>query len=123
MSKHKAYNNITAILKYHIILSTKYHRKVLKDLKYDLLNAIMLIQQDSGNFFNESDIVEDDHIHLFLRIKPTESIDAVVSKIKQETTYLLWKQHHTYLSKFYLSGKHYLWTTGYFASTIKEFIA
>jgi putative transposase len=32
----------------------------------------------------------------------------------------MWQKHNQYLSKFYWSGKHYLWTRGYFCTTIGD---
>ena len=32
----------------------------------------------------------------------------------------MWQKHNYYLSKWYWGGKHYLWTSGYFCSTVGE---
>lgn len=42
------------------------------------------------------------------------------NNLKQFSTYNLWKKHNQYLKQFYWSGKHHLWTRGYFCSTIGE---
>lgn len=75
-------------------------------------------QEKNGNFRIEIDEVDQDHIHLLVRIKPCECIANVVYDLKQQSTYLMWQKHHDYLTKFYWSGQHHLWTRGYFASTI-----
>ena len=118
MSKYERFNHAKTFLRYHIILSTKYRRKVLNLIRNDLLEAMKTAQEKNGNFRIEIDEVDRDHIHLLVRIKPNETIANVVYCLKQHSTYLMWKKHHDYLSKYYWSGQHHLWTRGYFASTI-----
>jgi putative transposase len=91
---------------------------VLNPIRDDLLAAMKVAQEKNGNFKIEIDEVDHDHIHLLVRIKPNESISRIVHDLKQQSTYLMWQNHHDYLSKFYWSGQHHLWTRGYFASTI-----
>lgn len=118
MSKYERFAHAKTFLRYHIIFSTKYRRKCLNPIRDDLLAAMKEAQERNGNFRIEIDEVDQDHIHLLVRIKPCECITNVVHDLKQQSTYLMWKQHHDYLSKFYWSGQHHLWTRGYFASTI-----
>ena len=61
-----------------------------------------------------------DHIHFLIRATPTCRIVDIVHKLKQVSTYDMWQKHYKYLSKWYWNGKHYLWTRGYFCSTIGE---
>lgn len=118
MSKYERLNHAKTFLRYHLILSTKYRRKVLKPIREDLLAAMKVAQEKNGNFRIEAGEVDYDHIHLLVRIKPNETVFDVVHSLKQQSTYLMWQKHHNYLSKFYWSGQHHLWTRGYFASTI-----
>lgn len=118
MSKYKRFNHAKTFLRYHLILSTKYRRKVLKPIREDLLTAMKDVQEKNDSFRIEAYEVDQDHIHLLVYIKPCETISNVVHDLKQQSTYLMWQQHHNFLSKFYWSGQHHLWTRGYFASTI-----
>lgn len=118
MSKYERFNHAKTFLRYHLIFSTKYRRKVLNPIRDDLLESMKVAQEKNGNFKIEIDEVDQDHIHLLVRIKPNESISRVVHDLKQQSSYLMWQKHHDYLSKFYWSGQHHLWTRGYFASTI-----
>ena len=118
MSKYERFNHAKTFLRYHLIFSTKYRRKCLNPIRDDLLAAMKDAQERNGNFRIEIDEVDQDHIHLLVRIKPCECIANVVHDLKQQSTYLMWKQHHDYLAKFYWSGQHHLWTRGYFASTV-----
>ena len=118
MSKYERFNHAKTFLRYHLIFSTKYRMKCLNPIRDDLLAAMRNAQERNGNFHIEIDEVDQDHIHLLVRIKPCECIANVVHDLKQQSTYLMWQQHHDYLAKFYWSGQHHLWTRGYFASTI-----
>lgn len=118
MSDYERFNHAKTFLWYHLIFSTKYRRKVLDPIRDDLLGAMKVAQEKNGNFRIEIDEIDRDRVHLLVRIKPCESIANVVHDLKQQSTYLMWQQHHNYLTKFYWSGQHHLWTRGYFASTI-----
>lgn len=118
MSKYERFNHAKTFLRYHLIFSTKYRRKCLNPIRDDLLAAMRNAQERNGNFRIEIDEVDQDHIHLLVRIKPCECIANVVHDLKKQSTYLMWQQHHDHLTKFYWSGQHHLWTRGYFASTI-----
>ena len=118
MSKYERFNHAKTFLRYHLIFSTKYRRKLLNTIREDLLAAMKTAQDKNGNFRIEIEEVDKDHIHLLVRINPCESIANVVHDLKQQSTYLMWKQHHDYMTSFYWSGQHHLWTRGYFASTI-----
>ncbi len=64
--------------------------------------------------------LDKDHIHLLIKATPTDTISEIVHLLKQTSTYDMWQKHHDYLSKIYWSGRHYLWTRGYFASSIGD---
>ena len=118
MSKYERFGHAKTFLRYHLIFSTKYRRKVLNQMRDDILWAMGDAASKNGHFRIEIAEVDNDHIHLLVRIKPCESIDNVVKSLKQQSTYWMWKLHHDHLSRFYWSGQHHLWTRGYFASTI-----
>lgn len=118
MSKYERFGHAKTFLRYHLIFSTKYRRKVLNQMRDDILWAMDDAASKNGHFRIEIAEVDKDHIHLLVRIKPCESIDNVVKSLKQQSTYWMWNLHHDHLSRFYWSGQHHLWTRGYFASTI-----
>jgi putative transposase len=120
MSKYERFNHAKTFLRYHLIFSTKYRRKVLNPIRDNLLASMKEAETKNGNFHIEIDEVDQDHIHLLVRVKPSESIDRVVHALKQQSTYMMWKLHHDFLHLYYWSGQHHLWTRGYFASTIGD---
>lgn len=120
MSKYECFSYAKTKIRYHIIFSTKYRRKCLTSIHDNVLEVMNKTEQIYKNFHIELMELDKDHIHFFISIKPTESISNVVHHLKQVSTYYLWKDQHEHLEQFYLSGKHYLWTKGYFCSTIGE---
>ena len=110
-------------LRYHIIFSTKYRKKLLYPIIDDVKESMKRAEFMQDKWYIETmeiDSVKCDHIHFLIRATPTDSIFEIVHKLKQISTYDMWKKHNNYLSKWYWGGKHYLWTSGYFCSTIGE---
>ena len=50
MSKYERFNHAKTFLRYHLIFSTKYRRKVLNPIRDDLLAAMKVAQEKNGNF-------------------------------------------------------------------------
>lgn len=120
MSKYECFSHAKTKIRYHIIFSTKYRRKCLISIHDSVLEVMNKTEQIYKNFHIELMELDKDHIHFLISIEPTESISNVVHHLKQVSTYYLWKDQHEHLEQFYWSGKHYLWTKGYFCSTIGE---
>ena len=120
MSKYECFAHAKTKLRYHIIFSTKYRRKCLNYIHDDVINVMQLAEQKTKSFHIELMELDKVHVHFLVRINPDECISNVVHQLKQFSTYNLWKKHNQYLKQFYWSGKHHLWTRGYFCSTIGE---
>ena len=108
-------------LRYHIIFSTKYRKKLLKPIINDVKSYMKLAEKMQKKWsieIMEIDIIKCDHIHLLIRATPTCRISDIIHKLKQVSTYYVWQNHHDYMSNWYWSGKHHLWTRGYFCSSI-----
>jgi len=110
-------------MRYHLIFSTKYRKKLLYSISNDIKNSMKRAEslQDKWKIeLMEIDKEKPDHIHFLIKATPTCTIYEIVHKLKQVSTYDIWKKHFDYMSKWYWSGKHYLWTRGYFCSTIGD---
>lgn len=105
-------------LRYHVIFSTKYRRKCLEQIKDQVLDAFKYAEEKS-DFKILIMNLENDHIHFLLRFKPSLSIEQVVRRMKQLSTWYLWQHHEAYLKKFFWKKKQ-VWTGGYFISTIGD---
>jgi putative transposase len=102
---------------YHIVVSTKYRRKVLKAGIGEYLKRKVL---QIGKFHPEIEFLEVnthlDHIHLVVSIPPKLSVSQVVNMIKANTGSSM-RNKFPFLDKVYwgVSG---IWSSGYFVSTV-----
>lgn len=119
MNKYETFSHAKTSIKYHIIFSTKYRRKCLDQIHDSVISAFKEVEEHS-DFKILCMELDKDHIHLLVQFKPHWSIEQVVHRLKQMSTYNIWRDNETWLKKFYWTGKHILWTHGYFASTIGE---
>lgn len=106
-------------LKTHVVLVTKYRRKLLRGpIDLFLKRTVRTFCQKIGVdvLAMETDI---DHIHLLLGYQPTDRICDIIKSIKQTTTYKLWKQFPVYLGRNYW-GRKIFWSDGYFTTSIGE---
>ena len=108
---------------YHIIFSTKYHKKLLGPIIEDIKVSMKRAESMQNKWSIESmeiDTTKCDHIHFLISATPTCQISEIIHKLKQISTYDAWQSYNSYLSKYYWSGKHYLWARGYFCTTIGD---
>ena len=102
---------------YHIVISTKYRRKVLKAGMGDYLKRKML---QVSKFQPEIEIIavntDIDHIHLLVSIPPKFSVSEVVKMIKAHTGTAM-RRKFPFLDKVYW-GSNGIWSIGYFVSTV-----
>lgn len=87
-------------LKAHIIFVTKYRKKIFKsnkpadDVKQFLYDAARKYWYDIIQMETDKD-----HIHILLEYSPKVSVSDIVKRLKQCSTYQMWKYHESYLSK------------------------
>ncbi len=103
--------------RYHIVISTKYRRKILKAGVGDYLHKIVF---DISRLHPDIEIVEAntdiDHMHLLLSIPPKYSVSDVVKHIKANTGRKM-REKFPHLDKVYW-GMRGIWSVGYFVSTV-----
>lgn len=101
-------------LKYHIILVTKYRKKIL-DGKIMSFIIDVIKEKMKSHKCNIITIRGDnmDHIHIMIELMPSQSVSSIVKLIKQYTTYYSWKMFPTILRKAYWY-KNVIWSNGYF---------
>jgi putative transposase len=97
MSKNSNYNSTNHskhYLKCHLIFLCKYRKKLLiGQLKDDIKQLLLNITSNSDFEIEvfESDL---DHIHFLIGYLPKLSITSIVRKLKQESTYHIWRSPH-----------------------------
>jgi len=123
MSKNSNYistNRSKHYLKCYLIFVCKYRKKLLvNQLKNDMKQLLLNIASKSDFEIEvfESDI---DHIHFLIRYIPRLSITSIVRKLKQESTYHIWRsQHRNYLFGHFWKERTF-WSDGYFVCSIGE---
>lgn len=102
---------------YHVVLPTKYRRKVFND---GILGYLKLKLVEITGHYPEIEFKEvnhdRDHIHLLISVPPKMSVGSVIRLIKSNTSRGL-KQKFPHLKRVYW-GTDGIWSEGYFASTV-----
>lgn len=102
---------------YHVILVTKYRRKVFNDGIFGYMKDRLA---EIGKYYPLIKIIEinhdKDHIHMMITIPPTMSVGKVVGIIKTNTAKRL-KQKFPIVKEIYW-GTESVWSEGYFVSTV-----
>ena len=106
-------------LKAHIVLVTKYRKTLLQYGLDDFVKRAIIYLAGQNNWTVTAMETDKDHIHILLEYDTTERVCDIISILKRQTTYYLWNQYGTYLSKQYWK-KHIFWSDGYFACSIGE---
>jgi len=83
------------------VFVVKYRKKLInKDIDFFLKTKIKQIEE-KYNFRVELMETDKDHIHLLIDYDPKVSVLQIVRRLKQETTFELWKVHKSYLKKHF----------------------
>lgn len=93
--------------------------KVLQSDIVDTVKDAMLkacINQNFAIRVMETDL---DHIHMLVEFDTNTALTNIVARLKQYSTYYAWKYHKHKLKSYYWKG-HYLWTKGYFVTSVGE---
>lgn len=102
-------------LQAHLVLVTKYRKKVINKEIYCRLEQIF---RDTC-FKWESNLVEfngeEDHVHLLIDYNPKVQISKLVNNLKTVSSRLIRKEFPTQVNKFY--DKPVFWTGAYFVSS------
>ena len=113
-NRHSCY-----ILRYHLILVTKFRHPVLtdavaEDLK-ELLHSIMEIKWGCRIIAVNTD---GDHVHILFSSKPQVPLSVLVNNVKTVTSRELRKRHEEFLKKYY--WKKLFWSDSYFIGCVSD---
>lgn len=101
---------------YHLVLPTKYRRKIFNDGVSAYLKRVLSDIQEYYPKIRIKEVNHDlDHLHVLISIPPQVSVGSVVRLIKSNTARVL-KKKFPYLQKTYW-GTDGIWSEGYFVST------
>ena len=107
-SSHCVYN-----LGYHIVFCPKYRRKVLVDGIDERLKELLKEKAQELEITIESMEVMPDHVHLFVKATPSDSIAHITSQLKGYTSFSL-RNEFPHLKQRVPT----LWTRSYYVETI-----
>ena len=103
--------------RYHLIIATKYRRKILKDGFGEYLKSMIVgISKQAPEIEVIEVNTDSDHVHILLSIPPKMSISDVVKMVKAKTG-LRMRKKFSFLDKVYW-GQSGIWSRGYFVSTV-----
>ena len=118
-NRYNRHNRRKYSLKVHIVLVTKYRKKLLKgSITDDVKQKIFDIANTRGYEIIAME-ADKDHLHFLISYDTTDRVCDIVKIVKQETTYYLWQKYGSFLSKEYWK-KRIFWSDGYFACSIGE---
>jgi putative transposase len=106
-------NNCIYNIGYHIIWCPKYRKSILVgEFKIIIENALLNKAKQLEIILEKYEIMPD-HIHLFIKCKPTQAIATVVQQLKGYSSYILRNKYPKY-KKLY---KH-LWAPSYYCESV-----
>lgn len=115
---YKSINHSKYLIRYHIILTCKYRKKLL--IKYGTeIKSIFKEIAKGCDFYIEEMEVDKDHIHFMINSVPKLSPLQIVRHLKQCSTIQIWNAYKEELSKYFWRENTF-WTNGYFVSSIGE---
>lgn len=117
---HAIYN-----IGYHLVWTPKYRKSILKgNFKYIIQKALYKKALNLKVSIKELEIMPD-HVHLFIKCKPTHKICNIVKHLKGYSSYMLRKIYPKYkvLYKHFWSSSYYCETVGCISEkTIRKYI-
>ena len=119
-NRYNRHNRRKYMLKVHIVFATKFRKKLFFGAIDQTLKQKCQQLADRYKWKIIAMETDKDHIHILLEYDTTESVSSIAQKLKQCTTYTLWKEHSQILSQHYWKKKHYLWSDSYFACSAGE---
>jgi len=116
MSTYRRTSHSVYLCDYHLILVTKYRRKVFNDGLFKYVKRKLLeVCEHYPQIFIKEVKHDKDHIHFLISIPPQMSVGSVVRLIKSNTSRGLKKQF-PFLKEVYW-GTDGIWSDSYFVST------
>ena len=115
---YKSKNHSKFSLKAHLVFVTKYRKPLLKNNLIVNQLRLKLADIEARSDFNiELAEVDKDHIHILVDYEPKVSILQIVRRLKQETTFTLWRLFEEKLRKHYYKERTF-WSESYFVCSI-----
>ncbi len=100
----------------HIVLVTKYRRKVINaEMKQELEQVFRSVLSSWDSELIEFNC-ETDHAHLILSYPPHKLLSSLIANLKATSSKTMWRKFESILKKVYF-GRKVFWTGSYFVSS------
>ncbi len=100
------------LIVYHLIWCPKRRKPILVGKLKERCQELLLAKCKEKGWVVLSLAIQPDHIHIFVRVWPSDSASEVVRELKGATSFFLRREFEPVLSKLPA-----LWTRSYFSST------
>ena len=102
-------------LKYHIILTPKYRRKIIyQQISKDIGSIIRTLCARKGVEIIEAAAMPD-HIHLYISIPPKYAVSDFMGYLKGKSSLMIFDRH---ANLKYQYGNRHFWCRGYYVDTV-----
>lgn len=103
------------ILKYHIVFTPKYRRKIIyNQYRKDLSEILRQLCHYKGMELIEGHMMPD-HVHMLVSIPPKISISSFMGYLKGKSALMMFDKYANLKYKF---GNRHFWAEGYFVSSV-----
>ncbi|MDJ0743898.1 MAG: IS200/IS605 family transposase [Xenococcaceae cyanobacterium MO_167.B27] len=100
----------------HIVLVTKYRRKVINsEMKQELERVFQSVLSSWDSELMEFNC-ESDHVHLIVSYPPHKLLSSLIANLKATSSKKMWRKFESIVSKVYFK-KRVFWTGSYFVSS------
>ena len=103
-------NHSVFTLNYHLILVTKYRRKVIDDVISSRLREIFDYIAPNYNIFVEEWNDDEDHIHILFKAHPNSELSKFINAYKSASSRLIKKEFPSVKEKLW---KEYFWSRSF----------
>lgn len=104
-------NNLSVfLLYYHLVLVTKYRRKVIDDIISNRLKEIFEKIQDNYNITLQEWNHDKDHVHILFKAHPNTEISKFINAYKSASSRIIKKEFPEIKKKLW---KEYFWSRSY----------
>ncbi len=101
----------------HIILLTKYRRKVFQKEHLEFLRIAFHNIAEKWKAKGIEINGESDHVHILLTYPPHKLLSGLIANLKSTSCQLMWDNFSDHLKEIYGQDKRILWTGAYFVAS------
>lgn len=109
--------NCVHLLTFHLIFVVKYRKELLIRYGKKVKELLLESANQSKKFDIEKIEVDKDHVHMIIKMIPTETISNIVKRLKSYSTYHLWRYDDVNLRNQFWKEKMF-WSKSYFVRSV-----